>query len=172
MNSFELGEIVDIKVRGVGWKRAMVTEVVLGRNQISFLEVEYSSEGSTVRRIVSTRSEQLRKRSNNQNQFQMLCFKDHLNDLKVILKESLINIDALLTIQQLIEQLKCPICMEISDQCIVTSCGHLFCDECTRMFLENDIRCPCCRHSVESVTDVSWQIANSLRILKQFDESH
>ena len=40
-----------------------------------------------------------------------------------------------------IEDLKCPICLELVYEPVLTSCGHLFCQRCVR----DQIKCPTCR---------------------------
>ena len=40
-----------------------------------------------------------------------------------------------------IEDLKCPICLELVHEPVLTSCGHLFCEKCVR----GQSKCPTCR---------------------------
>jgi len=44
------------------------------------------------------------------------------------------------------ETLQCPICMDtILIECLVTKCGHKYCDKCINKWLENNSACPYCR---------------------------
>ena len=44
-----------------------------------------------------------------------------------------------------IEDLKCPICLELVYEPVLTSCGHLFCQNCVRGQME----CPTCRNELQ-----------------------
>ena len=44
-----------------------------------------------------------------------------------------------------IEDLKCPICLELVYKPVLTSCGHLFCGRCMR----GQVRCPACRDELQ-----------------------
>ena len=62
---------------------------------------------------------------------------------------------------RLLEELKCPICLEILFEPVVTGCKHLFCEKCVKVRKQS---CPTCRKWVsETVPDVG--IA---RVLKAF----
>jgi len=44
------------------------------------------------------------------------------------------------------ETLQCPICMDtIQSECLVTKCGHKYCDKCINQWLEKNSACPYCR---------------------------
>jgi len=44
------------------------------------------------------------------------------------------------------QTLKCPICLDIIlRECIVTKCGHKYCDKCINQWLYNNNSCPYCR---------------------------
>jgi len=44
------------------------------------------------------------------------------------------------------ETLECPICRDtILTECLVTKCGHKYCDKCINQWLENNSACPYCR---------------------------
>ena len=44
-----------------------------------------------------------------------------------------------------IEDLKCPICLELVFEPVLTSCGHLFCQKCVK----GQTRCPTCREKLQ-----------------------
>ena len=44
-----------------------------------------------------------------------------------------------------IEDLKCPICLELVYEPVLTSCGHLFCQRCVR----DQTKCPTCRDELQ-----------------------
>ena len=44
-----------------------------------------------------------------------------------------------------IEDLKCPICLELVFEPVLTSCGHLFCQRC----VAGQTRCPTCRDKLQ-----------------------
>ena len=44
-----------------------------------------------------------------------------------------------------IEDLKCPICLELVHEPVLTSCGHLFCQRCVK----GQTRCPTCRDELQ-----------------------
>ena len=44
------------------------------------------------------------------------------------------------------ETLQCSICMDIiQSECMVTKCGHKYCEKCIIQWLENNSSCPYCR---------------------------
>ena len=44
-----------------------------------------------------------------------------------------------------IEDLKCPICLELVYEPVLTNCGHLFCQRCVR----SQTQCPTCRDKLQ-----------------------
>ena len=48
-----------------------------------------------------------------------------------------------------IEDLKCPICLELVYEPVLTSCGHLFCQRCVR----GQARCPTCKGELQFMRD-------------------
>eukprot|EP00013_Stygamoeba_regulata_P021916 CAMPEP_0177657052 /NCGR_PEP_ID=MMETSP0447-20121125/15958_1 /TAXON_ID=0 /ORGANISM="Stygamoeba regulata, Strain BSH-02190019" /LENGTH=396 /DNA_ID=CAMNT_0019161339 /DNA_START=78 /DNA_END=1265 /DNA_ORIENTATION=- len=42
------------------------------------------------------------------------------------------------------EEFQCPICFEPVNQCLMTPCGHNFCEECLDECLNRKKKCPCC----------------------------
>jgi len=45
--------------------------------------------------------------------------------------------EGLFTDKDLVKELLCAICLDVVKDCVETPCGHLFCDECIRDFLQN-----------------------------------
>jgi len=44
------------------------------------------------------------------------------------------------------ETLQCPICMDIiQNECLLTKCGHKYCEKCIIQWLEKNSSCPYCR---------------------------
>lgn len=43
---------------------------------------------------------------------------------------------------QLVESLKCPICMVVMQKASMTRCGHTFCHKCILKVLKNSFNCP------------------------------
>ena len=61
---------------------------------------------------------------------------------------------------RVLEELKCPICLELLSEPFVTDCHHLFCKNC----IENQLTCPTCRKLFVATTpDIG-----STRVLKAF----
>ena len=61
---------------------------------------------------------------------------------------------------QLLEELKCPICLDLVNQPVSTSCQHLFCENC----IKDQHTCPTCRKRISgTIPDVG-----STRLLKAF----
>lgn len=50
---------------------------------------------------------------------------------------------------------KCAVCLETMDDPTVTSCGHVFCAECTRQLQDRGINCPMCRSRVNGFMRIS-----------------
>ena len=50
---------------------------------------------------------------------------------------------------------KCAVCLDTMDQPTVTSCGHVFCAECTQQLQMRHVNCPMCRSKVQGFMKIS-----------------
>ena len=60
---------------------------------------------------------------------------------------------------RLLEELKCPVCIELVNKPVLTGCDHLFCENC----IEDQPTCPTCRKRFTTTQD-----KGSVRIVKAF----
>lgn len=59
----------------------------------------------------------------------------------------------------------CPVCWEICNDLVITSCAHVFCYSCLYLHLEEQAHCPLCRADLKRFYsyDKTW---SSLRLLE------
>ncbi|KAJ5071128.1 e3 ubiquitin-protein ligase [Anaeramoeba ignava] len=67
-----------------------------------------------------------------------------------------------------IEELKCPICMQIFENCTQTNCGHAFCAECILTSINHNKYCPICRSEIFSL----YPSYNLRKIAEQAKNTH
>ena len=54
----------------------------------------------------------------------------------------------------LLKTINSPICLESLKEAKLTKCGHSFCNECIALALELSQKCPVCKTSIDSASDV------------------
>merc|ERR1712169_22424 len=66
-----------------------------------------------------------------------------------------------------VDEFSCPICFEWIEDCLMTPCGHVFCQKCIEECLNRSHKCPSCNHKTEPKDLVSNKHADRIVSLVQ-----